>query len=218
MATSTVVEAQVKEFAHQLCHPKALGIRAAFFILYAVCIGVWPSLWLTFTLAFFSAYTLAHGIYCFSVLPKLQGSLTESPGLARRSAIDVAIGSSIAVGLLAQGNAHVLLLIATLWFLASVLIEFRWLMQHHHAWEKFFFLSLGLYLPIAYVLQMLFVLGRETNIVEVVSINLLILACVGAAALTVLALLGSPKARRQFLSRSIRSNKGDFFAESAGVH
>jgi hypothetical protein len=188
MSIAKAIRADTHWLEKELCHPKVLGLRSAYVILYAISLGIWQNFWLTVTLLFFSFYTLAHGAYCFyRTLPEQEGAPVRSLGLVRRSAVDLAIGFSVAIGLAAQGNQQLLLLLGALWLAASVIFEFRWLMQNHRAWEKFFFLSLAIYLPLAYVLQFTFVLGRKLEIVGLVSVNLIILALAGAAALAILA-------------------------------
>ncbi|WP_312261043.1 hypothetical protein [Candidatus Igneacidithiobacillus taiwanensis] len=192
MSIAKTIRTDTHWLGKELCHPKVLGLRATYILLYAISLGIWQNSWVTITLLFFSFYTLAHGAYCFyRTLPKQEGSPARSLGLVRRSAIDLAVGSSVAIGLVVQGNQDLLLLLSASWLAASVIFEFRWLVQNHRAWEKFFFLSLAIYLPLAYVLQFTFVLGRKLEIAGLVSVNLMILAVAGAAALAILAGLSS---------------------------
>ncbi|MCE5361119.1 MAG: hypothetical protein JJ714_09115 [Acidithiobacillus sp.] len=111
MSIAKTIRTDTHWLGKELCHPKVLGLRATYILLYAISLGIWQNSWVTITLLFFSFYTLAHGAYCFyRTLPKQEGSPARSLGLVRRSAIDLAVGSSVAIGLVVQGNQDLLLL------------------------------------------------------------------------------------------------------------
>jgi hypothetical protein len=88
---------------------------------------------------------------------------------------------------------------ASLWLIGASVLEFRWLMQNHGQWERFFVTALAIYLPFAYLLQVLFVLGRDESGPQLFSVNAAAIAAAAAAAaaaLGVLARIDLPSHRR----------------------
>ncbi|MBU2803474.1 hypothetical protein HFV02_14715 [Acidithiobacillus caldus] len=179
-----------------LCHPRFLGIRAAIFLAYALAVVLFAHQWLVLTLGFFAAYNLGHGIFCLWHNLRGAASISALRGLIWRSCADIAVGASVLVGLFSGAAMSALMLVAGMWFVGAAILEFRWLMHNHRNWEHFFVSALALYLPFAYLLQILFVLGRGSSSVDLFSVNAVAIALAAAAALAVLAATNLP-ARRQ---------------------
>lgn len=179
-----------------LCHPRFLGIRAAIFLAYALAVVLFAHQWLVLTLGFFAAYNLGHGIFCLWHNLRGAASISALRGLIWRSCADIAVGASVLIGLFSGAAMSALMLVAGMWFVGAAILEFRWLMHNHRNWEHFLVGALAIYLPFAYLLQILFVLGRGSSSVDLFSVNAMAIALAAAAALAVLAATNLP-ARRQ---------------------
>jgi len=180
-----------------LCRPTFLGIRIPVFLTYALSVLSWPDHWPTLTLAFFAAYNLGHGLFCLHRSLDGGAPLAAARGLIWRASADIALGACVFIGLLTGAAVAGLLLIAGLWLIGAVILEFRWLMHNHPHWERFFVTALATYLPFAYLLQVLFVLGRGAADAQLFSINAVAIALAAAASLAVLARVDLPTLRRR---------------------
>lgn len=179
-----------------LCRPTFLGLRAAFLLTYALAVLLWADQWLPLTLGFFAGYNLGHGLFCLRHTLAGKESLSAVRGLIWRSSADIAFGASALLGLVTGAEMASLLLMASLWLIGAGVLEFRWLMQNHRQWERFFVTALAIYLPFAYLLQVLFVLGRDESGPQLFSVNAAAIAVAAAAALGALARMDLPRHRR----------------------